>query len=373
MINDWPFEGHRAAGLNLVENCLDSLCSASEYLLEEQDIKTAVLWTAASIEQLVKSLLASEHWTLVIEDLNRLEKKKDPRASYLAGTLKTVSFGAGLDRLAKCTSTRLSRNQRNRFDQVYTLRNRITHFDQPANLEEHGELLKEALLQATELYVRYLHVRVAALIEPIGQEAHQIGIHIGQREQWWLQEDWSRRSLLAVSPEKEHDQLRRLYDLLVALYPLTSSDAQIKRKIATDARLYPCFLCTQRQMRVLDGHARCDACKAFMTRELFMVRGYRPTGAESKNPPGEPFRAEESYPCKKCGDAVLYTYVGCSVCYYECIRCSWRSTGCLYCGLREDKCECCAECGNRRYSDRCQGDASECPRNDPTGGDLEEA
>lgn len=132
----------------LKENAVDFLRSAVIYVKNEKDhtqrLKYGLLHLVAGIELLLKYRLSMEHWSLVIDDID-----KTGLNDINSGDFKSVGWQEAISRLEKFADYELSDSDRKLLDHLRKLRNRIQHFDIKLNREESISRLAAGLHFAT--------------------------------------------------------------------------------------------------------------------------------------------------------------------------------------------------------------------------------
>lgn len=123
-----PVSGRPAKHLEFspLANGLDYMKSVVDHLAEvpsPRDVKYAILHLAAGIEVLVKARLAQEHWTLVVEDIDKTTK-----AEYDRGEFVSVSVKPAMKRLAETVGITFSDADHSIVSTLIQKRNRLQHF-----------------------------------------------------------------------------------------------------------------------------------------------------------------------------------------------------------------------------------------------------
>jgi hypothetical protein len=108
-----------SSGLDFLESAVDHLAKG-----DERELRYGALHVTAAIEVLLKasSQLAREHWTLVVDDVNRAR-----RSEYETGDFRSVTITTALQRLRNLGSP-ITDKEINRINAVEKLRNRVAHF-----------------------------------------------------------------------------------------------------------------------------------------------------------------------------------------------------------------------------------------------------
>lgn len=112
-------------GSEMLENALDYLLSAAEYLTlkNSRSYKYAILHAFAGIELLLKERLRREHWSLIFKEVDKANSQ-----SLNSGDLLTVDFKACCERLKDIAKVTIGDQERRKLDNLRTLRNRLQHF-----------------------------------------------------------------------------------------------------------------------------------------------------------------------------------------------------------------------------------------------------
>ena len=106
-----------SSGLDFLESAVDHLAKGGE-----RELRYGALHVTAAIEALLKAQLAREHWTLVVDDVNRAR-----RTEYEAGDFRSVTVATALQRLRNVGSS-ITDMEASRITAVEKLRNRVAHF-----------------------------------------------------------------------------------------------------------------------------------------------------------------------------------------------------------------------------------------------------
>ncbi len=106
-----------SSGLDFLESAVDHLAKG-----DERDLRYGALHVTAAIEALLKAQLAREHWTLVVDDVNRAR-----RSEYETGDFRSVTITTALQRLRNVGSS-ITEREISRITAVEKLRNRVAHF-----------------------------------------------------------------------------------------------------------------------------------------------------------------------------------------------------------------------------------------------------
>jgi hypothetical protein len=109
----------------VVTNGLDFLESAVDHLATggERALRYAALHLNAAIETLLKAQLAREHWTLVVDNVDRADRR-----AYETGDFRSANITNALQRLRAVASSLVTDEEIARIKAVERLRNRVAHF-----------------------------------------------------------------------------------------------------------------------------------------------------------------------------------------------------------------------------------------------------
>lgn len=107
-----------SSGLDFLESSVNHLAKG-----DERDLRYGALHVTAAIEALLKAQLGREHWTLVVDDVNRAR-----RTEYDSGAFRSVTITAALQRLRNIVGSSITDNEVGRITAVEKLRNRVAHF-----------------------------------------------------------------------------------------------------------------------------------------------------------------------------------------------------------------------------------------------------
>jgi hypothetical protein len=105
-------------GVDFLESAVDHLASSGERAL-----RYAALHLNAAIETLLKAQLAREHWTLVVDDVDRADRR-----AYDTGDFRSVNITKALQRLRAVAGSSVTDEEIARIKAVERLRNRVAHF-----------------------------------------------------------------------------------------------------------------------------------------------------------------------------------------------------------------------------------------------------
>ena len=112
--------------LSLTDNALDFLLSASEAASRaatRRNLKDAVIHAANGIEVLAKARLAREHWSLIFNDVNRVNRQKLEKGDFIS-----VDPENTLARLKQVAGFSIDGQYKSQLVELRNLRNRLTHF-----------------------------------------------------------------------------------------------------------------------------------------------------------------------------------------------------------------------------------------------------
>jgi hypothetical protein len=107
-----------SSGLDFLESAVDHLAKGGE-----RELRYGALHVTAAIEALLKAQLAREHWTLVVDDVNRTR-----RTEYETGNFRSVTIATAVQRLRNVVGSSITDQEANRISAVEKLRNRVAHF-----------------------------------------------------------------------------------------------------------------------------------------------------------------------------------------------------------------------------------------------------
>lgn len=134
---------------NLLENALDFLKSAVEYTRtrdeDERNIKYGLLHLCDGIELLIKCRLNAEHWTLVLENVDRTSV-----TNFATGDFRSASWENSIRRLEEIVGVAFSKKEKRLLEHLRKLRNRIQHFDVSISRDEGVSVLAEGLHLAVQ-------------------------------------------------------------------------------------------------------------------------------------------------------------------------------------------------------------------------------
>ncbi len=140
---------------SLAENALDFLLSAVAYVKvkdeHERSIKYTVLHLCDGIELLLKCRLNSEHWSLVLANMDRTSLE-----DLESGDFISVDWHNAISRVEKVTGEKFSSEERTLLGHLRRLRNRIQHFDVDVPQNVAVSLLAQGLHFATGFVEKHL-------------------------------------------------------------------------------------------------------------------------------------------------------------------------------------------------------------------------
>lgn len=128
---------------SLVRNAIDFLRKSVEEL--EKSPKYSVIHFCSALELFLKARLLSEHWTLIITDINKVTKKKDDttRARFETGDFHSVGMDKCIERLRDICSVQIPLKAVEQFKIVRDHRNKMVHFYHPFYPPSHAEVVSE--------------------------------------------------------------------------------------------------------------------------------------------------------------------------------------------------------------------------------------
>lgn len=135
---------------DLVNNALDFLVSAVEHSLKDdaRSLKYAVLHLDASIELLLKSRLAKEHWSLIFDVPDKANTN-----SMKTGDFISVDIKSALKRLEGIAGIVMGDDTKKRILALRDLRNRIQHF----SINVRAEAVKSLLAFGCNFVLNFCH------------------------------------------------------------------------------------------------------------------------------------------------------------------------------------------------------------------------
>jgi hypothetical protein len=121
----------------VVTNGLDFLESAVDHLATggERALRYAAVHLNAAIETLLKAQLAREHWALVVDDVDRADRR-----AYDTGGFRSVNITKALQRLRAVASS-VTDEEIVRIKAVERLRNQVAHFAVPGENPRRTEVI----------------------------------------------------------------------------------------------------------------------------------------------------------------------------------------------------------------------------------------
>jgi hypothetical protein len=116
---------------SLVRNAIDFLKKSVDEL--EKSPKYSVINFYAAIELFLKARLLAEHWTLIVSDINKVQKKagETTLSKFEAGELSSVGLKKCIERLNDICSIQIPFKASEYFDNLRKHRNKMIHFFHP--------------------------------------------------------------------------------------------------------------------------------------------------------------------------------------------------------------------------------------------------
>lgn len=116
---------------SLVRNAIDFLKKSVNEL--EKSPKYSVIHFYAAIELFLKARLLSEHWTLIVSDINKVQKKRDKTilTKFENGDFISVGLKKCIERLRDICEVKIPVKAFDYFDRVRKHRNKMVHFYHP--------------------------------------------------------------------------------------------------------------------------------------------------------------------------------------------------------------------------------------------------
>ena len=116
---------------SLVRNAIDFLRKSVDEL--EKSPKYSVINFYAAIELFLKARLLAEHWTLILSDINKIQKKAGETilSKFEAGDFISVGLKKCIDRLSDTCGVQIPVKAFEYFDKVRKHRNKMVHFYHP--------------------------------------------------------------------------------------------------------------------------------------------------------------------------------------------------------------------------------------------------
>ena len=134
--------------LSLTDNALDFLLSASEAASRaatRRNLKDAVVHAANGIEVLAKARLAREHWSLIFNDVNRVNRQKLEQGDFIS-----VDPENTLTRLEQVAGFSIDGQYKPQLVELRNLRNRLTHFTAAVDEARAKSLVAKAMTFCVE-------------------------------------------------------------------------------------------------------------------------------------------------------------------------------------------------------------------------------
>ena len=128
---------------SLVSNAIDFLRKSVEEL--ERTPKYSIIHFSSALELFIKARLLAEHWTLIITDIDKVNKgKKDTiRSKFEAGECHSVGLEQCIRRLRDICAVQLPVKAIEHFINVRNHRNKMIHFYHPGYLPSQAEIVPE--------------------------------------------------------------------------------------------------------------------------------------------------------------------------------------------------------------------------------------
>ena len=137
-------------GLSLLENGLDFIESALNYLLRkerESDLKYAVLHLSSGTELVLKHRLVLEHWTLIYKDVSKANLQ-----SFITGDFISLDQDECISRLQNISEMELSKSAKDELKNLKAKRNKFIHFTS----EESITALKSSFYKVLNVVVDFI-------------------------------------------------------------------------------------------------------------------------------------------------------------------------------------------------------------------------
>lgn len=114
--------------VKVVENALDFIARGAkdfwdDRLSEEQQVKYSTIHLYEGVELLLKARLMREHWSLIVDDLDRSSKEDVEKGDFVS-----VNYDAARKRLNAVCGVQLDDRAKQAFNQLRQFRNRYVHF-----------------------------------------------------------------------------------------------------------------------------------------------------------------------------------------------------------------------------------------------------
>lgn len=114
----------------LVQNAIDFIEKSSSQL--DTAPKYAVINFCSAVELFLKAMLLSEHWSLIITDIDKGKKnKKINFEQFKAGNFQSVNHKTAIERLRNIVGVKITPNEEEAFIKVQQHRNKLVHFFHP--------------------------------------------------------------------------------------------------------------------------------------------------------------------------------------------------------------------------------------------------
>lgn len=128
---------------SLVCNAIDFLKKSVEEL--EKSPKYSIIHFCCALELFLKARLLAEHWTLIITDINKVNKRKQDtiRSKFEAGDFHSIGLDQCIDRLRNICGFQVHLKAIEHFKRVYNHRNKMIHFYHPGYLNSQVEIVPE--------------------------------------------------------------------------------------------------------------------------------------------------------------------------------------------------------------------------------------
>ena len=217
----------------LVRNAIDFLRKSVDEL--EKSPKYSVIHFYAAIELFLKARLLAEHWTLILSDINRVQKKQDETilSKFEAGDFVSVSLKKCRDRLRDTCDVQMPVKAFEYFDKVRQHRNKMVHFYHP----DYSETTSLATI-VPEQWSAWYHLRRLIV------------------DEWWDHFHHYQKEI-----EELHDLVHGNWKYLEAKY--NEIKPQIESEKRAGVTFYKCSLCGYESTKVEDlyGLVYSKSCK----------------------------------------------------------------------------------------------------------------
>lgn len=116
---------------SLVRNAIDFLKKSVGEL--EKSPKYSVIHFCSAIELFLKARLLTEHWTLIILDINKVKKRKKETilSKFKEGDIQSVGMIQAIRRLREICHLSIPKKAEDYFDEIRKHRNKLIHFFHP--------------------------------------------------------------------------------------------------------------------------------------------------------------------------------------------------------------------------------------------------